>query len=47
MASDPQRPENLAAMIYEALGIPRTAHWLDALDRPHQIYHGLPIPGLA
>ena len=43
---DPQRPENLAATIYDALGIPRTAVWHDAVDRPHHVYHGSPIPGL-
>lgn len=45
-ASDPQSPENLAATIYQALGIPATAAWRDALDRPHHIYHGEPIAGL-
>ena len=42
----PQSPENMAASIYAALGIPRTAAWHDELDRPHHIYHGDPIPGL-
>jgi len=42
----PQRPENMAATIYRALGIPPTAAWHDELDRPHHIYHGRPIPGL-
>jgi len=41
-----QRPENLAATIYEALGLPRTAEWHDPLDRPHSIYDGEPIKGL-
>jgi hypothetical protein len=41
-----QRPENMAATIYQALGIPRMAVWHDDLDRPHQIYYGEPIPGL-
>ena len=41
--SDPQTPENLAATIYHALGIPETAVWKDELDRPHHIYHGEPI----
>ncbi|MCH2211245.1 MAG: DUF1501 domain-containing protein [Fuerstiella sp.] len=45
-ASEPQRPENLAATIYQALGLPRSAVWYDDLDRPHGIYHGTPIPGL-
>lgn len=42
----PQTPENLAATIYQSLGIPQTAAWRDALDRPHHIYHGEPIAGL-
>ena len=42
-AADPQRPENLAATIYHALGIPPTAAWKDELDRPHHIYFGDPI----
>jgi len=45
-ATDAQRPENLAATIYHALGIPRTAVWKDELDRPHPIYHGDPIAAL-
>jgi uncharacterized protein (DUF1501 family) len=45
-ASDPQKPENMAATIYEALGIPREMMWKDATERPHKIYHGDPIPGL-
>jgi len=42
----PQTPENFAATIYQALGIPQTAAWHDELDRPHHIYFGSPIPGL-
>ncbi|MCA9098301.1 MAG: DUF1501 domain-containing protein, partial [Planctomycetaceae bacterium] len=45
-ASDPQKPENMAATIYNALGIPDTAAWYDESNRPHHIYHNLPIPGL-
>lgn len=45
-ASSPQTPENMAATIYSALGIPRTATWQDELTRPHQIYNGDPIGGL-
>jgi hypothetical protein len=45
-ASDPQTPENMAATIYQALGIPATAVWHDALDRPHHVYYGEPIRGL-
>jgi len=43
-ATDPQLPENLAATIYHALGIPETAVWKDDLERPHHIYHSQPIP---
>lgn len=42
-AADPQRPEDLAATIYAALGIPRMAVWHDAVTRPHQVYFGEPI----
>ena len=45
-ASNPQSPENMAATIYNSLGIPPTAHWTDSVDRPHQIYYGEPIAGL-
>jgi Protein of unknown function (DUF1501) len=45
-ATDPQTPENLAATIYSALGIPPTMAWHDALDRPHHVYYGKPIAGL-
>ncbi len=45
-ATDPQTPENMAATIYQSLGIPATAAWHDAEDRPHHIYHGRPIAGL-
>ena len=42
----PQKPENLAATIYHALGIPPTSAWYDALDKPTRIYHGDPIEEL-
>ncbi len=45
-ATDPQTPENMAATIYHALGIPASAAWHDAEDRPHNIYHGQSIAGL-
>jgi uncharacterized protein (DUF1501 family) len=45
-AADPQTPENMAASIYQALGIPATTMWQDAEERPHPIYHGEPIRGL-
>ncbi len=41
-----QTPENFAATIYEALGIPSDAVWTDVNGRPHAIYRGNPIPGL-
>lgn len=43
----PQHPENLAATMYRALGLPPTVAWHDKLDRPHFVYHGEPIPGLS
>ncbi|MBY0524661.1 MAG: DUF1501 domain-containing protein [Gemmataceae bacterium] len=45
-ADAPQKPENMAATIYRSLGIPSSAMWQDAQDRPHHIYHGEPISGL-
>jgi uncharacterized protein (DUF1501 family) len=42
-AQSPQRPENLAATIYDSLGIPPTAAWHDEFSRPHRVYHGEPI----
>ncbi|MCA9138103.1 MAG: DUF1501 domain-containing protein [Planctomycetales bacterium] len=45
-AEQPVKPENFAATIYDALGIPATAAWHDAENRPHHIYHGEPIAGL-
>jgi hypothetical protein len=42
----PQKPENMAASIYSALGIPREAAWKDDIGRPHRIYHAGPIDGL-
>ncbi|MBM79673.1 MAG: hypothetical protein CMJ78_03640 [Planctomycetaceae bacterium] len=45
-AANPQKPENMAATIYNALGIPGEAVWKDELDRPHHVYHGQPIDGL-
>ena len=44
--SQPQTPEALAATIYQSLGIPQTAAWLDDVDRPHHIYQGSPIAEL-
>jgi hypothetical protein len=45
-AADPQTPEDMAATIYHALGIPETAAWRDATTRPHHVYFGKPIRGL-
>lgn len=45
-AANPQTPENMAATIYHSLGIPTSAMWMDAQERPHHIYHGEPIRGL-
>lgn len=40
---DPYTPEDFAATIYSALGIPPTAAWHDEQDRPHFVYYGEPI----
>ncbi|WP_425615676.1 DUF1501 domain-containing protein [Anatilimnocola sp. NA78] len=44
--NDPQTPEQMAATIYSALGIPAVASWRDESDRPHHIYQADPIVGL-
>ena len=41
--TNPQTPENLAATIYHALGLPPTSTWHDLTDRPTRVYHGEPI----
>lgn len=42
-AENPHSPEDMAATIYHALGIPQSAMWHDDLQRPHHIYFGQPI----
>jgi hypothetical protein len=46
-ATSPQTPENLSAMIFATLGIPREAHWHDQQGRPYPVYHAEPIGGLS
>lgn len=41
-----QSPENFAATIYHALGIPREAEWHDLAGRPYPVYQAEPIEGL-
>ena len=36
----------LAATVYDALGIPRSATWTDIDGRPHKLYHAPPIAGV-
>ena len=45
-ASDSQTPDNLAATIYQALGIPQSAVWRDTGERPHAFYTGEPVGAL-
>jgi hypothetical protein len=44
--SEMQKPENFAATIYEALGLPKEISWKDLSNRPHFLYHDDPIKGL-
>jgi hypothetical protein len=44
--TDAQTPENLAATIYQALGIPKEQTWTDLNHRPHLYYEADPIKGL-
>ncbi|MBM81282.1 MAG: hypothetical protein CMJ78_11925 [Planctomycetaceae bacterium] len=41
--ADKQTPENVAATIFDALGIPRSMHWKDIDGRPHEMYRAEPI----
>ncbi len=43
-ATEPQTPENFAATIYTALGLPKTAAWHDAENRPHHLFTAEPMP---
>ena len=43
----PQTPRNLAATIYDTLGIARDAHWKDHAGRPYRVYEASPIAGLS
>jgi hypothetical protein len=44
--ADRQTPENLAATLFAALGIPRHTSWHDTDGRPYELYRGETIPGL-
>ncbi|MBI2804185.1 MAG: DUF1501 domain-containing protein [Planctomycetes bacterium] len=44
--ADRQTPENLAATLYSALGIPHNATWQDTDGRPYELYRAQPIAGL-
>jgi hypothetical protein len=44
--ADRQTPENLAATLYAALGIPHDTTWHDTDGRPYELYRAHPIPGL-
>ncbi len=42
-ASDPRKPEDFAATIFDTLGLPPDAHWTDIAGRPMPLYHGQPM----
>ena len=44
--TDGRRAEDLAATIFQALGIPKDAHWNDVSGRPIPIYQGEPLSEL-
>jgi len=44
--ADRQTPENLAATLYAALGIPANTVWHDTDGRPYELYRAHLIPGL-
>ena len=43
---DGRRPEDLAATIFDTLGVPSDAHWEDTIGRPMPLYHGQPLSEL-
>ena len=43
---NPQKPENMAATMFSALGIPRDGHWMERRGRPHPVSSADPIEGL-
>ena len=45
-AASRQTPENLAATMYSALGIPPNTIWHDTDGRPYELYRAQPIAGL-
>src|SRR5262245_48174223 len=45
-SAEPHTPDDLAATIYQTLGIPRSATWRDVNGQPHDFYTGAPIDGL-
>jgi hypothetical protein len=44
--ADRNTPENLAATLYSALGIPHDAIWHDTDGRPYELYRAHPVAGL-
>jgi hypothetical protein len=44
--ADRQTPENLAATLYAALGVPHNGTWHDTDGRPYEVCRAAPIPGL-
>lgn len=46
VTADQQTPENVAATIFDTLGIPHDTHWTDVDGRPHELYRAAPIGGL-
>src|SRR5207237_8107904 len=45
-SADRQTPENLAATLYGALGIPHDMTWQDTDGRPYEVNRAQPIAGL-
>jgi len=41
--ADGRRVEDLAATIFDTLGLPKDAHWTDVKGRPMPLYHGEPM----
>ena len=45
-STEPYTPEDFAATMFDALGLPPEAVWYDSTQRPNILYHGKPIRSL-
>ena len=44
--ANPVTPGDLAATLFDALGVPADTHFADSTNRPHRVTSGNPVMGL-